>query len=181
MSTDLKHEETWNAIRVALQGRSGLVVVPAYHAGSRLQKLAKSQRCFAGYSDGSTFSDGSSYKGQPALLRMDEPAQIGSTVLKLCTLKKGLNLSGIKFSYFHALYETGPLIKQSGNVVQIPVFPAVRAHIPAGAVLNVSEPTCLMHLASDNEMDLAQGFSPTTKTTLNFVEAVDFWDEVAGQ
>lgn len=147
--------------------------------GIAAAKLAKAQRSFVAHSDGSTFSDGASYRNEPALLQMEEQAQIGSTVVKLRGLQEGLSLSGIRFSYFHALYESGPVIEKNGDVIQLPIFPAVRAKIPAGALLNVSEPTCLMHLASDNQMDMEFGLSPVTNKSLSFVEAIDYWDEEA--
>lgn len=180
-SNDMRHEEAWNAIQVALQGRTGLVIVPAYYTGSRLQQLAKTQSALATHSDGSTFSDGTKYSSEPPLVQMEEDAQIGATVVKLRALREGLSLTGIKYSYFHALYQTGPVRSRDGDVVQVPIFPATRAKIPAGSILTVKEPTCLMHLASDNEMDIVHGVSPITPKTLNFVEAIDYWDKVAAE
>ncbi len=178
-ANNMLHEETWNAIQVALQGRTGLVIVPAYYTGSRLQQIARTQSALAPHSDETSFSDGSLYSSEPPLVQMEEDAQIGATVVKLRALREGLKLAGIKYSYFHALYQTGPIISQEGGVVQVPIIPATRAKIPAGSVLSVKEPTCLMHLASDNEMDIVHGVSPITFKTLNFVEAVDYWDKEA--
>lgn len=179
MANNLRHEEAWNAIRVALQGRAGLVIVPAFHVGSRVQLLARSQEGLTNFSDGTTFSDGSSYFSEPALVRMEEEAQIGATVVKLRALKPGLSLTGMRYSYLHALYETGPVIERQGDVVQVPIFPATRARIPAGSLLNITMPTCLMHLTTDREMDLSHGVSPVTLKTINFVEAIDYWDRIA--
>ena len=180
-SNDMHHEEAWNAIQVALQGRAGLVIVPAYYTGSRLQQLAKTQSALATHADGSTFSDGTRYSSEPPLVQMEEEAQIGATVVKLRALRDDVRLAGIKYSYFHALYQTGPLISKAGQIVQVPIFPATRARIPAGSILTVKEPTCLMHLASDNEMDIVHGVNPITIKTLNFVEAIDYWDKVAAE
>ncbi len=175
----LAQKEAWNAISTALGGRAGLVVMSAYHVSSRLQKLAKQLKSEQTFSDGTTFSDGAGFTGEPPLVEMAEDAQIGATVVKLRALKDDIQLSGVKFSHRYALHETGPVLEQYGNVVRVPVYPAMRRKISAGALLIISEPSCLMHPASDNEMDVQFGLGVYTHKTLNFVEALDFWNEQA--
>ncbi|WP_152986629.1 hypothetical protein [Pseudovibrio sp. POLY-S9] len=176
---DLRHEEAWNAIEVALHGQVGLVIVSVSHVGSQVQKLAKQARSYVPHADETGFSDDTFYASEPALVQLEEQATLGSTVLKLRGLQSGLRLSGIHFSYLHALYNTGPIIETVGDVVRVPIFPAIRAPIPAGTLLNVTEPSCLMKLASDNEMNLDFSSSSFTRKTVNFVEAIDYWDKVS--
>ncbi|WP_153042428.1 hypothetical protein [Pseudovibrio sp. W64] len=176
---DLRHEEAWNGVEVALQGQVGLVIVSVSHVTSQVQKLAKQARAYVPHADGTEFSDGTSYESEPAFVQLEEEANLGATVLKLRGLQSGLRLSGIYFSYLHALYMTGPIIEADGDVVRVPIFPAIRAKIPAGALLNVAEPSCLMKLASDNELDLNFGSSCFITKTVHFVEAIDYWDKAS--
>jgi len=60
------------------------------------------------------------------------------------------------------------------------VTPAIRQTIPAGADLEFDNPTCLVHLASDNGMDIPQdAIGKTSLVNVNFVEATDYWSRLA--
>jgi len=106
-------------------------------------------------------------------------AAIGATVVNLLLVDGAEDLSGIRFSYNDALYETGRPISQTGAVWQVPIFPAIRAQIPSGAQLEVTSPTCLVKLATDREMDVTISVSGFDQRDVSFVEAVDYWSDLA--
>lgn len=167
-------------IRVELSGKAGLLVVPvwsydlaAWPAG------AANGRILTTHSDGTPHADGSLYS-QPAIgVEMVEAVGIGATVVKLRKVFGIEELSGIRFSYQHALYATGFPISIEGDVWQVRITPPVRAPIPAGAELEVGFPTCLVHLAEDNGMDVALSAGNIDSVDIDFVEANDVWNELA--
>ncbi|RVK61944.1 hypothetical protein CN162_01485 [Sinorhizobium meliloti] len=171
---------TWNAVRTFLSGRSGLIIVPVwswdtapYASGSMEQELLTT------HSDGTPFSDGTLYSQGSIAVRCAATAEIGATTVKLSPLSVEPDLAGVRFSYNHALYETGPAIDISGSVWTVPVFPAVRARIPAGADLEFNLPTCLTHLADDRGMDVSMNPSVISEHSVAFVEATDYWSDLA--
>jgi len=171
---------TWNAIEVQLGGKTGLVAVPAwsfdsapYASGSR-EPVA-----YTTHSDGAPFSDGSRYRQAAVDIQMAAFAPLGATVVTL-RLNRASSAAGIRFSYQHGLYKTGPVIEEvSGNTFRVPISPAIRMAIPAGAQLEVDEPTCLCHLADDRGMDLSLSHDEIDAATVDFVEAVDYWNDLA--
>nr|WP_210339585.1 hypothetical protein [Ensifer sp. ENS07] len=170
----------WNALRTGLGGRSGLIAIPAwswdtapYASGSIEQDLMTT------HSDGTPFSDGTLYSQGSIAVRCAVTAEIGASTVKLSPLSAEPDLAGVRFSYNHALYETGPAIDTSGSVWTVPVFPAIRATIPATADLEFNRPTCLVHLQDDRGMDVSMNPSKISEHSVNFVEAVDYWSDLA--
>jgi hypothetical protein len=170
----------WNAIRTEAGGRAGLLAVPAWSPetndwpiGSYLG-LIKTV-----HSDGTPHSDTTPYLQDPIQVNMLNAAEIGDTVVILQLFGGIDDLTGIRFSYQHALYETG-IASISGNLYTVRIFPSIRAPIPAGAQLQVSRPTCLVHLMSDKEMDtIMSAGSFFDQMDVSFVEAVDEWNDRA--
>lgn len=169
--------QTWNAIRQKLGGRSGLVAVPvrvslsAPYVSGAFEPMPETA-----HSDGTTFSDGSVYVQGAISVKSYGATAIGATTIRLRIIKADANLVGVRFSYNHALYETGPVINVSGNVWEVPISPAVRELIPDGADLNFDRPTCLCHLADDRGMDLTQeAVARSSYPSVRFVEATDYW------
>lgn len=151
----------WNTMRTDLGGRSGLVAIPVRSHDS------------APYVSGS-------FELAPALsVSMALAATIGQTVVKIRRTTAAAALSGIRFSYQHALYETGTAISIVADVWEVPVFPAIRAAIPLNAAVQVDLPTCLVRLADDRGMDLPQGKRDIQMVSVAFVEAVDYWNDLA--
>lgn len=107
-------------------------------------------------------------------------APLGATVVTLRLLNAS-GAEGVRFSYQHALYETGPQIEQvSPDLYRVPVFPAIRKAIPADAPLEVDNPTCLCRLADDRGMSgLSLSPAEIDTATVEFVEAVDVWNDLA--
>jgi hypothetical protein len=171
---------TWNAIRQSLGGQAGLIAVPAwsrdvapYASGSYEPSI------LVPHSDGSTFSDGTSYR-QPAIsvVTVDD-TPIGATIMKLRIIQADENLVGSRFSYQHALYETGPAIDITGDVWTLPVWPTVRAMIPDGSNLEFDMPTCLCRLMEDRGMDGGVNSIEFEQRSVAFVEANDYWNQLA--
>ena len=169
--------QTWNAIRQKLGGRSGMIAVPvrvslsAPYASGVFEPMPETT-----HSDGSTFSDGSVYVQGEISIKSSGATAVGATTIRLRIIKADANLVGVRFSYNHALYETGPVISISGDTWEVPISPTVRELIPDGADLEFDRPTCLCHLAEDRGMDVTQeAVARMSYPSVSFVEAVDYW------
>lgn len=183
MGVALRDTETrrwWNAIRTTLGGKPGLAVVPVYskdtapYASGRKEPLI-----LTSHSDGASFSDGSLYSQGAISIKSVGVTGIGATSIKLQIVTGFQYLSGVRFSYQHALYETGFTGDPSGGVFEAPIFPSVRAPIPAGADLEFDDPTCLVHLKEDRGMDVALSAGGIDFRNVYFEEAVDYWNDLA--
>jgi len=177
--SDFDQQRTWNALSVALAGMTGLIAVPvcstALWAGLGVSRFG----VMVPHGDGTPHSDGSLYRQNSIDLVMSSAAQIGQTVVTLRLLDLPTP-TGIRFSYRHGMYQTGRVLAElSGGRFQVEVFPAIRAPIPAGAPLETEFPTVLCHLASDGEMDIDMGLTRTPRPSVRFVEAVDYWNDLA--
>lgn len=170
----------WNAIRAQLCGRAGLIAVPVWSFKSAPYVGGTyASPVLTDHDDGTPFDDGTQYMQGSIDIEMASYAPLGSTVVTLRSVNAS-GVSGIRFSYQHALYETGPILAQpTGDTFQVSIFPAVRMAIPAGASLEVDEPTCLCRLREDAGMDISEGITPLLRKSVSFVEAVDFWTDLA--
>jgi hypothetical protein len=173
-------QRTWSALRVAIGGAAGLVAVPvcstSLWAGLGIESFAPVETT---HDDDTLFDDDTPYVQGNVQLEMASFAALGSTVvtLRLVDLDQ---VSGVKFSYQHAMYETGRVLSQPGaGLYQVEIFPAIRAPIPADAALETERPTVLCHLASDTEMNRDPTVTGTGRPSVEFVEAVDYWNDVA--
>lgn len=171
---------TWNALRVAIGGRAGLVSVPVWSHdsapwpdGERLFPLSVT------HSDGSTHSDGAGYRQGRVSVQMADAVAIGATSCRLQVIDAAADLVGVRFSYEGALYETGPATLISGDYWTVSLFPAARAPIPAGAALEFDLPRCICRLADDRGMDHGLSASQIDGHSVAFVEAADYWSDVA--
>lgn len=175
----VERRRAWNAIRTQLGGRSGLIALPVYSGDTAPLIAGTWPAPVVPHSDGSTFGDGTGYLSSAIEVRMHSTATIGATVVNLRIVTAAADLAGVRFSYQHALYETGPAISVDGGVWQVPIFPAIRAAIPAGARLEFDRPTCLMRLASDDAMDVSLSRPAVERLSVAFTEAVDYWSDLA--
>lgn len=169
--------QTWQAIRQALGGRSGLIAVrvrsslSAPYASGQYEPVLDVL-----HDDGSPFDDGAPYL-QGAISVLSEGATpVGATTIRLKIINASANLVGVRFSFNHALYETGPVLDINGDVWTVPISPTVRELIPSGVDLEFDQPTCLCHLAEDRGMDVVQdAISKFSLPPVRFVEATDYW------
>ncbi|MBD9372116.1 hypothetical protein IB238_05660 [Rhizobium sp. ARZ01] len=178
----------WSAIRSTLAGKAGLVAVRA--PSTLMAPYASGEfesDAIVPDASGVIFQEGPPlqpellpYRKSPVSIVAHASAAIGATSIKIRVITGGENLYGIRFSYQHALYETGIGDAPVGNVWDLPITPSIRAPIPSGAALEVTQPTCLCHLADDNGMDIdIPRVSKVTMASVSFVEAVDYWNALA--
>jgi hypothetical protein len=169
----------WNALRTSIGGRAGLVVVPVWQLDLAPWPDGGAGVTTVPHSDGSLHSDGAPYVQGSIDITAESAAAIGATSIVLRINHAEAALYGIRFSYDNALYETGLPTGVSGDLWTVPIFPAVRAAIPAGAQLEVDNPTCLCRLASDRAMDNERDTGRVSFPDVAFVEAVDYWSDLA--
>lgn len=170
----------WNAIRTKMSGRAGLIAVPVRARESAPWPSGNvNDYGTVTHSDGAAFSDGSEYRQRTIDIKMAQAAAIGATAVTIRVVSGADDMTGIRFSYRHALYETGPAINIDGDEWQVTVFPALRAAIPEGADLECDLPTCLCHLANDRAMDIQASAAHIDRASVSFVEAVDYWNDAA--
>ncbi len=136
-------------------------------------------RFLSTHSDGATFSDGSRYATRGNIVEMASAAALGATSVALRLVYGLTDLSGIRFSYNHALYETGAATLIDDDEWTVPVFPAIRVAIPADADLEVDLPTCLVRLAEDDAMNASLSSSRADRVDVSFIEDTATWNDLA--
>lgn len=173
--------QTWQAIRQMLGGKPGLVAVPvrsalsAPYASGRYEPVVETE-----HDDDMPFDDDTPYTQGAISVATDGITPLGATQIRLRIINADANLVGVRFSFEHALYETGPLIDVTGDVWTVPLSTTVRATIPAGSDLEFDQPTCLCHLVEDRGMDVPQdAISRHSLPSVSFVEATDYWADLA--
>lgn len=173
--------QTWQAIRQNLGGRSGRIAVPvrsslsAPYPSGAFEPMAETA-----HSDESLFDDDTPYVQGAISVVSDGVTSLGATVIRMRVINAAPNLVGVRFSYNHALYETGPAIGVSSGVWEVPISPPVRAVIPHGADLEFDRPTCLCHLAEDQGMEVSQdAIQKFALPSVSFVEDTDYWNKLA--
>lgn len=175
-----EQRRAWNAFRTGIGGRSGLAVIPVWSWDTApYASGAIEPDIFLPHSDGTSFSDGTLHRQGSISVRCAEAVGIGATKIMLESLNSEDDLSGVRFSFNHALYETGPAVSVEGNVWEVEIFPAVRAPIATAADLEFNLPTCLVHLQEDRGMDVSMNPSAISEHSVTFVEAVDYWSDLA--
>lgn len=170
----------WTKLRTYLGGQAGLVAVPVcstrYWAAEGYTDFTPG---LYPHDDDTPFDDDTLYSEGRIRIEMALFAPLSSTTVTL-RLVDAPTAGGIRFSYQHAMYETGEVIEQTGeDTYRVPVFPAIRQAIPADAWLEADKPTVLCRPASDSELDLEFPGAGMPRPTINFVEAVDVWSDLA--
>lgn len=171
---------TWQAIRQKLGGRSGLIAVPvpaslsAPYVSGNFEPTQETE-----HSDDVPFDDDTDYVQGAISVVSSGLTAVGATIIKLRIINAAANLAGVRFSFNHALYETGPAIDIDGDVWTVPISTTVRELIPDGADLIFDQPTCLCHLAEDRGMDVTQdAIGKVARPNVSFVEATDYWNSL---
>ncbi|MGM4909118.1 hypothetical protein [Rhizobium sp. 768_B6_N1_8] len=172
---------TWQAIRSKLGGRSGLVAVPvpsslsAPYASGGFEPSADIP-----FDDDSVFDDDSPLDQSAISIVSEGLVDIGAATMRLRIINAAPDLAGVRFSCNHALYETGPVIDQDGDIWTVSLSTTIREAIPSGTTLEFDHPTCLCHLSDDLGMDVSQdAISKGSRPTVSFVEATDYWNLLA--
>lgn len=171
----------WNAIRTHLAGSAGLIAVPVWSFDTTPWP-AESVQGYDGvvHSDGAPFSDQSYYTQPSVVVEMAAAAAIGDTTVTLRLVSGTTYLTGVRFSYEYALYETGALQADvDGDEWTLDIFPAIRSPIPADATLDLALPLCLCRLADDSGMDVSLSAGGFDMVDVAFIEAVDRWNDLA--
>ncbi len=178
--SSVDQRRSWLAIRNTLSGRSGLVVVPVWSQDVAPYASGKYEgNIEVPHSDQTPFSDGTMYTQGSISIQSAGVTPIGQTTIRLRVVRGSRNLSGVRFSYAHALYETGRIIEDDGDTVTLAISPTIRATIPDHADLEFDEPTCLCHLSSDDQMGAGVDPVPFERRSVSFVEANDYWNKLA--
>jgi len=180
-ATQFDQIRAWTQLRVSLAGTAGLVAVPV--CSTRHWAKRPNFTDFSGnltpHDDGTPFDDETLYSENIIGLLMHSAAAIGDTTVTLRIISAP-TVTGIRFSYQHAMYETGRVIEEvTSTAFRVEIFPAIRAPIAAGEELDTDRPTCLCHLATDTEMDIEFPETGMPRPTVNFVEACDYWNDLA--
>lgn len=146
----------FNSVRTSLSGRAGTLILPVWSF------------------DVNGASSGIS-------VTMAEDAFTGDTSVVLNIGGGITDLSGVRFSYQNAMYETGVALDVDEYEIEwsVPIFPALRADIAATTALEFNLPKCLVHLATDSEMDFSLTAGQFDRVDVDFVEAVDVWNDEA--
>ncbi|MBY3255584.1 hypothetical protein HFO09_07745 [Rhizobium laguerreae] len=172
---------TWQAIRQSLGGRAGFVAVPVRASLSAPYVSGHFEPATDTTHDDGSFSEDGAHWVQPAIsIVSDGVTPIGSTTIRLRIVNADTNLSGVRFSYNHALYETGVILEEGDDIITVSISPTVRELIPSGAELNFDRPTVLCHLAEDRAMDITQdAIAKNSRPNVSFIEATDYWNDLA--
>ncbi|MGR9056084.1 hypothetical protein ACU8NH_09260 [Rhizobium leguminosarum] len=172
--------KAWQAIRQKLGGRSGLIAVrvpsslSAPYVSGHFEPMTE-----VPHTDDTPFDDETEYLQGAISVVSVGVTPLAATTIKMRIINAEADLTGVRFSYNHALYETGPAIEIDGDIWTVPISPSVRELIPDGADLEFDRPTCLCHLADDRGMDISQdAITKGTKPNVSFVEATDYWNSL---
>jgi hypothetical protein len=158
----------WPICLLRPQAASANVVPFTRSGGASLGGIERTVRTDLGYS-------------QSSIVVISEGATpIGATIIRLRIIDAAQNLAGVRFSFNHALYETGPVLEIEGDVWTVPIWPSVRELIPSGSDLEFDMPTCLCRLVQDRGMDIQSDYlRKSTYPSVSFLEATDYWNDLA--
>jgi len=176
----IAHRRTWDAIDTILGGSSGQIAVPAWALDTApYASGAEESDILVSHSDGTPFSDGSLYEQSPISIVSSGTTVIGATEISMTIINGFADLSGVRFSYNHALYKTGQVTSISGDTWTVRVSPSIRAQIPTGSDLEFHRPTCLCNLLEDTGMRRAANSQRFERRTVSFVEDTKYWSDMA--
>nr|CAD6417690.1 hypothetical protein REQ54_01739 [Rhizobium sp. Q54] len=171
---------TWDAISAYLGGSSGRIAIPAWAMDSAPYASGKEEPLIeVPHSDGSTFSDGSQYQQNAISVVSVGVTAIGATVMSMRLINGAADLSGVRFSYNHALYQTGQVVSVEDDIWTVRITPSVRELIPAGADLEFDRPTCVCNLMEDDGMQRSMNADRFERSSVSFVEDTYYWSQVA--
>lgn len=175
-----EQRRAWDAISTYLGGASGRIAVPAWSMDSAPYESGKEEPLIlVPHSDGSTFSDGSRYQQNAISVVSVGVTAIGATLISMRLIKGSDDLSGVRFSYNHALYQTGQVVSIDGDVWTLRVTPSIRELIPENSDLEFDRPTCVCNLLEDDGIQRSMNADRFERVSASFVEDTDYWNRVA--
>lgn len=171
---------TWDAIDTMLSGSAGRIIVPAWSFDSAPYASGREEEPVAvPHEDETSFSDGSLYIQGAISVKSHGVTAVGATVIALRLIQGAVDLSGVRFSFRHALYKTGEVLSIAGDIWTVRVTPSVRELIPADADLEFDRPTCVCRLAEDAGLRRSTTAERFERTNVSFLEDTDYWYKVA--
>lgn len=173
---------TREAIKDILSGSSGRIAIPvwSHQSAPRIGATGSYEASpEVPHDDDTEFSDDTQYEQGEITVTVEETAGIGVTTIQLRIVNAEEDLSGVLFSYNHALYRTGQVLDVDGDVWTVRISPSVVAEIPAGATLEFDLPTCLCNLADDRGMDSGANIGGNEAVNVSFVQDMQYWNILA--
>lgn len=173
-------KRTFDAIGNHLGGSSGRIAVPAWSMDSAPYASGNEEPLVqATHQDGSLFSDGASYEQGAISIVSHGITALGATAMSMRIINAAADLSGLRFSYNHALYTTGQALSVDGDIWTLSITPSIRQVIPHGAELEFDRPTCVARLVEDNAMKRSINVNRLDAVSVTFEEDTDYWYRLA--
>lgn len=168
----------WRAIRQICDGGVSAITVPRNDALFRPWPVGLPQGEPAPIlhdTDGTSFSDGSSYY-QSTINVTADAADLRDTTLNLTILQAGQLIGGESFSIRHEtmgwrLYEIATVIYSDPTHAQVTFLPPLREAIADDTEIEFDRPRCTMRLAMPNAMDLTVTPWTFNSPSVQFIEA----------
>ncbi|MCK8780565.1 hypothetical protein M0654_11265 [Rhizobium sp. NTR19] len=178
--TGVDRRRAWDAIATYLGGTSGRIAVPTWAMDSAPYASGNEEPLVdVPHDDDSLFDDGMPYEQGAIAIRSVGVTGIAATQISMRVIAGAVDLAGVRFSYQHALYQTGRVLSLEGDIVTVQVSPAVRAVIPADADLEFDRPTCVCNLLDDVGMQRSMNADRFERANVSFVEDTQYWAELA--
>jgi len=170
---------TWDAIGQYLGGTSGRIAVPAWAMDSAPYASGKEEPFgFVPHDDDTLFDDDTPYEQGAISIKSVGVTGLMATTMSLRIIHGAPDLSGVRFSYEHALYQTGRVLSVVDDIWTVSISPAVRAVIPTGADLEFDRPTCICNLLEDDGVQRSMNADRFERLSLSFVEDTKYWADV---
>jgi hypothetical protein len=177
-----EQRRTWDAISVHLKGSAGRIAVPIWSMDSAPYPNSDcgwEDESHITHSDGSGFSDGTTYLQSPISIVAHGVAGAGLTVMKMRLINAGADITGSRFSYRHAAYKIGQVVEIVDDVWTVYITPPIAMTIPDGADLEFHRPTCIAKLENDTGMKRGMKANGFESLSVTFLEDVEYWVELA--
>lgn len=170
----------WNGLRTAMGGMAGTMAIRiwSFDTAPWAAGTEDGRTILIPHDDDTPFEDETMYSQSTIGVRAGTAIALGATSITLRIIYGIDELMGTRFSYQHALYELGIPTSVVGDLWTMPVFPAIRAAIPINADLEFDLPTCLVHLATDNAMDVRLSAGEVDFVDVSFKENVSYWNDL---
>jgi len=173
--------KAWRAIEALLDGGAASIIVPIcdYRQAPVPQVNGKPVYSPSGgvpHSDGTFHDDGTGYSQSDLGGEVTVAAAIRATVIRVQMAGDGLIEGGEHFSVDHVgrrMYRVAAVTALGDGLYDLTIRPPLRAALSIGDELDFRHPSCLMRLASGDEMAPAVESLKFARGSVTFVEAFD--------